>query len=571
MVQAGFSFTRSEDSGLIVPAKGIVMPPHLAANGKKPHDFQVRAIDGAWEKLEDNRSPMTVIYTGGGKTFCLSLIAREWPRHFKLSKRILVLAHRDEIVRQNRAELEAITGEQVGLEKADAWAGDERIVSASVQTLRGARLERWKSSDFGLVIVDECHHVVSKSWRAITDYFSGAKLLGYTATPRRGDEKALGLVFDSVACIYELADAIADKKRPPFVVKKISIKEIDLSACRKNKEGDFNKEDLDAAMAVEEALHGVVDATLKESGDRRTIVFTTSVENAHRLAEIFNRYRTACAMAVDGETETDERRRIIASHQRGEFQYLVNVGITTEGYNDERISCVSMGRPSSSRLLIEQMIGRARAVGSENALVIEFTGNMGKIRQSSTADVLGGKYEEAEVEAADKIIEANPGIRADEALAQAHAEAIEKEKQAEIARRASLTAKVSYSVHEFNPFDVLHLKTDRNEEWEHRLGGKIASEKQINYLKALRVDIPKDCTSAQASRLIGTVRRREEVGLANYRQVRELTAAGIPALNISYKHACGLVWELRQNKGQRLAPDVIERITGGARQPGEEG
>jgi superfamily II DNA or RNA helicase len=571
MIQAGFDFTRSEDSGLLIPDSGIIAPAHVSANGKVPHDFQDRVINGAWEKLEDNRSPLTVVYTGGGKTFCFSLIAREWPRHFKLSKRILVMAHRDEIVRQNRAELAAITGEQVGLEKAEAWAGDERIISASVQTLKGARLERWRPDTFGLVIVDECHHAVSQSWRAITDYFAGAKLLGYTATPRRGDEKALGLVFDSVAGIYELADAIADKKRPPFVVRKINIKEIDLSACRKSKDGDFNKDDLDAAMAVEEALHGVVDATLKESGDRRTIVFTTSVENAHRLAEIFNRYRPACARAVDGETDTDERRRIIAAHQRGEFQYLVNVGITTEGYNDERISCVSMGRPSSSRLLIEQMIGRARAVGSENALVIEFTGNMGKIRQSSTADVLGGKYEEAEVEAADKIIEANPGMRADEALAQAHAEAIEKEKQAEIARRASLTAKVSYSVHEFDPFAVLHMKASKDEQWERRFGGKIASEKQINYLKALRVDIPKDCTSAQASRLIGTVRKREEIGLANYRQVRELGAAGIPAVNLSYKHACDLVWELRQNKGKRLAPEAIERITGRTREAGEEG
>jgi superfamily II DNA or RNA helicase len=570
MVQAGFNFAVSPKSGLSVPQGGIALPSHVAANGKKPHDFQERAINGAWEKLEENRAPLTVIYTGGGKTFCFSLIVREWPRHFKLSNRVLVLAHRDEIVRQNRAELEAITGERVGLEKADAWAGDERIISASVQTLRGERLERWKSNEFGLVIFDEAHHAVSKSWRAIADHFSGAKLLGYTATPRRGDEKALGLVFDSSACIYELSDAIADGKRPPFVVKKINIKEIDLSACRKNKEGDFNKDDLDAAMAVEEALHGVVDATLKESGDRRTIVFTTSVENAHRIAEIFNRYRPACAMAVDGETDTDERRRIIAGHQRGEFQYLVNVGITTEGYNDERISCVSMGRPSSSRLLIEQMIGRARAVGSENALVIEFTGNMGKIRPSSTADVLGGKYEEEEVDAAEKIIEANPGIRADEALAKAHAEAVEKEKQAEISRRAALTAKVSYSVHEFNPFDVLHMKADKDEQWERRFGGKIASEKQINFLKALRVDVPKDCTSAQASRLIGAVKRREEVGLANYRQVRELTAAGIPAINLSYKHACDLVWELRQNGGKRVPSEVMSRIVSHERSAGED-
>jgi hypothetical protein len=115
------------------------------------------------------------------------------------------------------------------------------------------------------------------------------------------------------------------------------------------------------------------------------------------------------------------------------------------------------------------------------------------------------------------------------------------------------------------------MKASKDEQWERRFGGKIASEKQINYLKALRVDIPKDCTSAQASRLIGTVKKREEIGLANYRQVRELGAAGIPAVNLSYKHACDLVWELRQNRGKRLAPEVIARITGRERQAGEEG
>jgi superfamily II DNA or RNA helicase len=519
--------------------------------------------------METKRAPLTVLYTGGGKTFCFSLIAKDWPRHHKLSSRVLVLAHRDEIVRQNRDELEAITGEPVGLEKAESFAENERLVSASVQSLTDSRLRRWKPDHFGLVIFDECHHIVSPSWKAIADYFVTSKLLGYTATPRRADRRRLACVFDSVACLYELTQAVADGVRPPFVVKKIRINDIDLSHCHKTRDGDFNPNDLDAAMAVEKALHGVVNGTLGESGDRRTVVFTTSVANAHRLAEMFNRYRPACARAVDGETETDTRRSLVASHKAGEFQYLVNVGIVSEGYNDEGIACIAMGRPTTSRLLIEQMIGRARAVGSPDALIIEFTGNMGKLRQSTTVDVLGGTFSDEVVAKADAIIEKKPGMRADDALKEANA--IEEAKKLEIARRAALTAKVSYSVEEYNPFDVLHIKRNahRDAQMEATFGGKIATERQVMALKRNRIPVPENCTSAEASRLLGAVIKRDKLGLANYGQILELGRVGIPAIKMSYKHACDLVWEVRRNGGKLPSQDVYDRIMSRERQAGE--
>lgn len=495
-------------------------------------------------------------------------LIRHWPG------RAMMIAHRDELLVQARTRLASETGERVGLEQAQFFAGDERVVVGSIQTLcMPARLERWKSDDFGLIIVDEAHHSCSKSYRRVIDHFSGAKIVGITATPDRADEKAMGQVFESVAYVYEIEDAINDGWLCPIRVRQVFIGEINLSACRTTA-GDLNQGDLNAAMAVEEALHGVVKATIEQSGARKTLVFTTSVENAKRLAEIFNRYKPNSARSVDGGTQIDDRRGILAAYKRGEFQYLTNCALATEGFDEPEIACVAMARPTKSRSLFAQMVGRGLRIHPskpDGAIILEFTGNSGKHHLASSVDILGGRYEEDEVDAAQEIVKKNPGMRADEALAQAHAEAIEKAKRLESARRAQLQAQVQYTTRDFNPFDVLHLGESKQESWERRYGGKIVSEKQLSYLKALRIDIPKDCTSAQASRLIGTVKKREELGLANYRQVRELGEAGIPAINLSYKHACDLVWELRQNKGRRLDPEAIERITGRERQPGEEG
>jgi superfamily II DNA or RNA helicase len=566
MMQAGFDFTRSQDSGLIVPV--------VSGLTQSLRPYQVEAVRRGWEELEENRSTLEVLATGTGKTKIFTEMAEKWPEHAKdLSDRVLVVAHRDELLSQARERLANETGETVGLEQAQFFAGDERMVVASIQTMSMPnRLSRWKPDDFGLVIVDEAHHAPATTYRRVMDHFTDAKILGVTATPDRADEKAMGQCFESVAFVYEIEDAIKDGWLCPIRVRQIFIGEINLSACRTTA-GDLNQGDLNSAMAVEEALHGVVKATLDESGDRRTLVFTTSVENAKRMAEIFCRYRSGCAKSVDGGTDLDERRAILAGHKRGEFQYLTNCGIATEGYDDPAIACIAQARPTKSRALHAQIIGRGLrpVAGKPDCLVLEFTGNTGKHHLASSVDILGGRYEEDEVEAAQEIIKKKPGTRADEALAQAHAEAIEKQKREEAARLAQLQAQVQYTVREFNPFDVLHLSHTKDDEWSERFGGKIASEKQIAALKKFKVDLPKDCTSHQASRLLGACIVRSKKGLASYGQVKVLTKFGIPAINVSFRHASEMIEAVKANGWKRPSDAVIGNITGRERQAGEDG
>ena len=146
--------------GLYLPEERT--PRIVTGSGLKARPYQEEAFTGVRTQLRDNRSTLLVLPTGSGKTFIFSRIAHDWPERDyaqELSHRVLVLAHRDELLQQARQRIAKETGELVGLEQAEARAGLERIVVGSVQTLcQPDRLGGWKPDAFGLVICDEAHH-----------------------------------------------------------------------------------------------------------------------------------------------------------------------------------------------------------------------------------------------------------------------------------------------------------------------------------------------------------------------------------------------------------------------------
>jgi superfamily II DNA or RNA helicase len=549
-MQLGLAFD-TLDSGLVVP--------HSTDQSLRP--YQRDAVDGIGEKLAEFRSTLLVIPTGTGKTRVFTEVARHWPG------KVLVLAHRDELLQQARGRLGKETGEMVGLEQADFYAGNERIVVGSVQTLsQPDRLSRWKPDHFGIVVCDEAHHAPSPSYRRIFDHFSGAKLLGVTATPDRADEKAMGLVFESVAYVYEIDDAIKDGYLCPIRILPIFLGELDLSSCRTTA-GDLNQGDLDAAM-VEAAIAHMVKSTVEESGDLKTLFFTTSVDNATRSAELFNVIKPGSARSVNGKTPVDVRRSILAGFERGDFQYLTNCGIATEGYDCPPVSCIAQGRPTKSRSLHAQIIGRGLRPypGKEDCLVLEFTGNSGRHDLASALDILGGKYDEDEVALAKKIVNASKGKQAGEALEEAR-EKIRNEK----ARKALIAARSNYKKGQvYNPFDVMHMSKTKQDTWDERFSGAVPSEAQMAWMQSRKIDVPKGLTKAQASKLIGNLKMREAKGLANYNQTKTLEALGIPAINLSYKNACDLMWEIKRANNKLPPQSVIDGILNRERQPGED-
>ena len=551
-------FEPAPDSRLYSPPE-----PRVRTSQQPLRPYQQQAVDEIHEKLKENRSTLLVIPTGTGKTRVFTEVAHLWPG------RVLVLAHRDELLQQARERIAKETGEDVGLEQAEARAGLERIVVGSIQTMcQPGRLSSWKPDHFGLVICDEAHHGPSPSYKRVFNHFASAKLLGVTATPDRADEKAMGQVFESVAFCYEIEDAINDGWLVPIRVREIFLGELDLSACRTTA-GDLNQGDLDAAM-VEEAIAHMVKSTIAEAGDLKTLFFTTSVDNATRAAEIFNSIKAGSARTVNGKTPTDTRRLTLDGFERGEFQYLTNCGIATEGYDCPPVACIAQGRPTKSRSLHAQIVGRGLRPfpGKSECLVIEFTGNSGRHQLASAVDILGGRYDEDEIEVAKKKIRENQGMRAGEALAEAHAEAEEK-KRNEAARKLLIQSRANYTKREFNPFDVMHSPKSKQDEWGERFGGAVPSEAQMGWLNSRRVDIPPNFTKAKASKLIGLLKQREALELANYNQTKTLEMYGIQAINLSYQKACDLMWEIKRNNNKMPSQKVVDGILNQERQAGE--
>jgi superfamily II DNA or RNA helicase len=537
-------------------------PSPMIRDQKQARPYQVKAIAAIAAKLAEHRSTLLVMPTGTGKTFTFSQVAK--------AERgaVLVLAHREELIEQARRDLATNTGALIGVEKAEREADGARIVVASVQTLKGDRLARFaKAHAPALIIVDEAHHAVAPSYRAVLDAFPEAKVLGVTATPDRTDERAMGQVFDSVAFVYEIQEAIADGFLCPIRVQRVHVDAIDLRAVR-TVAGDLNQDQLDAVMSAEEVLHGVVKPTLELAGNRRTIVFTTSVENAHRMAEIFNRYRPDAARAVDGGTNSDERARILRDHKAGVYQFLCNVGVLTEGYDDPAVSCVAMARPTKSRSLYAQCAGRGLRVlpGKADCLLLDFAGNSGSHSLASALDILAGKYDEDVVARAREIVERDGGALAEDALAQA-AKEIEEAKAREAAKRARVKGAVAYRTQTVtNPFEVLHVKNPDDDPWAERYATP-ASEKQRETLTKFGMEVA-ELTKSQASKLIGTAIKRRELNLASFKQLKTLRRYGITETNISFARASKVIDAIAKNNWRALPPEQVYALL--SRDAGDE-
>ena len=536
-----------------------------------PH--QERSVEATLKGLKNYRSFLNVMPTGSGKTRCATEVSRE-----KNSDTFLFLAHRDELLQQGVSRFGGDTGEVIGLDQAQFFGGDERIIVGSVQTIsKFERLERFRPDRFDNVIVDEAHRSLAKTYRRIIDYFAKAKIIGYTATPDRRDEKAMAEVYDDFF-VYDIEDAMADGVLCDLTIAPFRIHGLDLSAVKTNSKGDLDEDQLSAVVESEEVLLGYADVLLREAGQRKTVVFVPSVSAAQQLAKILCRHRPGCARSVDGKTETELRRATLDDHKTGRYQYLVNCGIVTEGYDDESIACIGQGRPTKSRALSAQMIGRGlrrkRTGPFQDLLVIEFTSNAKPGFLSTPLDVLGGHHDDETKELAQKFIEETPGgMSAKKALDKAAAQMERERREAEeAAQRAAVIAHAIYTKGgAINPFGVFHMDVQREIETAMRFGGKLISPKQINFLKWKGVPVPPGCNSKLAQRLIGTVFAREKRGLASYKSLSALQQYGVNNVGISESKAREVLNAIDRNGRRPLPFDKLDSILHRPREIGEEG
>jgi superfamily II DNA or RNA helicase len=344
--------------------------------------YQHEALQNVYKAYKDGKRRVIVsLPTGTGKT----VVFAHFPRFFKMKKRLLVLAHREELLLQARAKFLNIDPElKVGIEQSTSRAAaDSKVVVASVPTLGragAARLRQLNPEEFFLIVVDEAHHAVAPTYRRIFDHFglfepnTPRYLVGFTATPRRGDKQGLGAVFEDICYARDLREMIAERYLCPITGWRVdSGTSLDNVRIR---HGDFVERDLAAVVNTSDRNSLLVNAYKQYANWGRAIIFCVDVAHAQDVCQTFKAagIRTA---AVWGAMPREDRRATLGRFSKGDIRVVTNCTVLTEGFDEPRVDTIIMARPTQSRLLYAQMVGRGTRKHPEktNLIVIDISDN----------------------------------------------------------------------------------------------------------------------------------------------------------------------------------------------------
>lgn len=332
----------------------------------RPYQSEAKeAIFQEWDK--GVLRTLLVLPTGCGKTIVFAKVTEDCVRR---GDRVLILAHRGELLDQAADKIEKTTKLGCATEKAEqsclgSWF---RVVVGSVQTLmREKRLGQFPADYFNTIIIDEAHHSISDSYQKILAHFDKARVLGVTATPDRGDMQNLGKVFDSLAYEYTLPKAIKAGYLSPIKALTIPLK-LDLSGVSMQS-GDFKAGDI--ATALDPYLYQIADEMEKYCKDRKTVVFLPLVKTSQKFRDILIE-KGFKAAEVNGESK--DRAEVLEAFGRGDYNVLCNSMLLTEGWDCPSVDCIVVLRPTKVRSLYSQMVGRGTRLypGKEHLLLLDF-------------------------------------------------------------------------------------------------------------------------------------------------------------------------------------------------------
>ena len=330
--------------------------------------YQQEAKEAVFEQWGNGiRKTLLVLPTGCGKTIVFAKVTEDCVRK---GERVLILAHRGELLDQAADKLKKTTGLNSAIEKAESsclgsWF---RVVVGSVQTLmREKRLGQFPEDYFNTIIIDEAHHCISDSYQKVLKHFPEAHVLGVTATPDRGDMRNLGQYFESLAYEYTLPKAIKEGYLTPIKALTIPL-EIDMSGISVQA-GDFKASDI--GTALDPYLEGIAQEMQKYCADKKTVVFLPLVKTSQKFRDILNNYGFQAA-EVNGDSQ--DRAEILADFESGKYNVLCNSMLLTEGWDCPSVDCVVVLRPTKVRSLYCQMVGRGTRLspGKEHLLLLDF-------------------------------------------------------------------------------------------------------------------------------------------------------------------------------------------------------
>ena len=341
-------------------------------------DYQKECLEAIYEAYKRGiRRQLISLPTGSGKTVIFS----DFPRYFKMKKQMIVLAHRAELLDQARDKIcRANPGLRVEVEQAGRSAdpGSDVIV-ASVPTLGrkdSARLTVLDPDRFFLIIVDEAHHSTAETYKRILDYLdvfnpeTEKLLVGFTATPKRGDGAGLNEIYQEIVYSKSLPEMIQDGYLSPVAGYRVET-DVDLTRV-KTRMGDFVTSQLSRAVNVLERnniITGVYNSYLR---GKKTLCFCVDVAHAHSVAKSFKDEGIRAA-AISGDMDMSRREQILSDFSMGNLDVVANCMVLTEGYDEPSVEGIILARPTKSSLLYTQMIGRGTRLhpGKENVTVID--------------------------------------------------------------------------------------------------------------------------------------------------------------------------------------------------------
>lgn len=511
--------------------------------------YQTEAVEAVESGYKRGISrPLVALPTGTGKTIVFGEIIRR-----RRAGRSLVLAHRNELIDQAEKKIRLINpAANIGIVKAERDEHEAPIVLASVQTLampwRLARI----SADFDTIVVDEAHHATADTYIKVLEHvgaFSagGPLTLGVTATPERADGTPLGDVWQEIVYSADILKMIRTRYLADLRAVRVHL-EADLDEVH-TRAGDLIASELADALRAANAPRHAVEAYLEHASGRKTLIFTPTVALAHDMADAFSDAGIS-AEALDGATATDKRRAILDRLHSGETQVVANCAVLTEGFDEPSIDCIIIARPTKSRPLYTQMIGRGTRPFPKKAdcLIIDLVGASKRHKLITAATLFG--LELLGMEDGESIAEA--AGRQENALAvqQAHgrlvAETVNLFEDRELKWIASNANRYVLSVgdgllllhsSDLAAWSVEHVNRDRQrtqiaenldlgyaqgvaEDYARKIGAgalinkaarwrsELATEKQVLALRRWRIPIRKGLTKGEASDLLAAAMGR---------------------------------------------------------------
>lgn len=517
----------------------------------RPYQEEARAkVQQEWK--EGRKRTLLVLPTGCGKTIVFSKIIED---RVKMGERVLVLAHRSELLEQASDKLMTATGLGTALEKAEntsigSWF---RVVVGSVQTMqREKRLSQFPSNHFDTIVIDEAHHAISDGYQRALEHFKDANVLGVTATPDRGDMRNLGSYFDSLAYEYPLVDAIKSGYLSKITAITIPL-ELDLSTVSQQA-GDFKASEI--GTALDPYLDQIADEMVKQCKDRKTVVFLPLVKTSQKFRDILNA-KGFKAAEVNGESK--DRAEVLEDFDKDKYNVLCNSMLLTEGWDCPTVDCVVVLRPTKVRALYSQMVGRGTrlAPGKENLLLLDFLWHTERHELCRPAHLIASSPEVAKKMTENMAEDTEVEFSLLEAEEQASKDVVAEREEALAKQLAEQRRKKRKLV---DPLQFeMSIQAEDLADYVPSFGWEMAppSDKQLKALEKFGIYTEEIGNAGKAGKLLDRLNKRKESGLTTPKQIRLLEGRGFRNVGMwKFEDASNLINRIAAS-GWRMPKGII--------------